>query len=500
MDANIFGSIGLGIAQGLERGTQNAYNIQQQGINQRLQIQKMAEDSQYKQQMMSMQKDSSEQQRKEFELKMREYDMKFATMEQYTAFDAYSADGDVGHLNRMLSKSPLTKERANAVRFEKLNPSETSDIKMLSEKFGLDEVTPSVSKNYIKAIRPDGSVDIMPMNGLYVATGYATTKAKDRRARLMEDAELAHKEASAKKEQAMAGYYESGGDRKGTTALEQLKLRGALREEFDYQVSDALVQQPDLLYNAIQTGQTEIEIDGQKLSTAKSAKVIQGKETMSATDRTYLDGLDDASKSFKVLKTKLQDPKMDWNAIAKVKSEIAAVTGTDWTKATPEEKSAMLQKFSFNSELQTAMASYIKAMSGAAVSDSERDFYKDTITKGNWATKETALASIDGFISGVDRSLTNKLDNLATQVPYDVLQRKQRMKGTQPKGSKPPMPSKDAVEGASDDYKTPPPLGPRVGDKAKFGDTVVTISNVNPDGSLEVTLPDGTTKTLRGTK
>jgi len=82
------------------------------------------------------------------------------------------------------------------------------------------------------------------------------------------------------------------------------------------------------------------------------------------------------------------------------------------------------------------------------------------------------------------------------------------MTGTKSKGQetkstsngKPPMPSKDAVEGASDDYRTPPPLGPKVGDKAKFGDSIVTISNVNPDGSLEVTLPDGTTKTLRGTK
>lgn len=216
MDANIFGNIGLGIAQGLERGTQNAYNIQNQGMSQRLQIQKMAEDSQYKQQMLSMSQDSAGRQQKEFEAKMREYDMKFAVQDQYAAFEAYSADGDVSHLNRLLAKSPLTKERANAVRFEKLNPTEQADTSMLAEKFGLDVITPAVSKNYVKAIRQDGSVDIMPMTGLYIATGYATTKDKERRAKLMEDAELAHKEAQTAKENAMAEKYANGGGAEDT--------------------------------------------------------------------------------------------------------------------------------------------------------------------------------------------------------------------------------------------------------------------------------------------
>lgn len=498
MDANIFGSIGQGIAQGMERGIQNAYNIQQQGFNQRLQIQKMASE----QQSNEIKKTQLELQTEQMRIQLDEYKKKQLNETASRAYASYMDDGNPRHLNNMLQESPdLRKLFQGVVRVDPLNPQSDED-KRLFESLGYsgDMTNPLVKKRFIKATMPDGSVTIGDMHNMGIGAGLWKNWTDDKLKARATEAEIAHKEASTKKEEAMAGYYESGGERKGTTALEQIKLRGALREEFDAQVGEELIQNPDLLYNAIQTGQTEIEIGGQKLPTAKAAKVMQGKETMSSTDRTYLDGLDDASKSFKVLKTKLQDPKMDWNAIAKVKSEIAAVTGTDWTKATPEEKAAMLQKFSFNSELQTAMASYIKAMSGAAVSDAEREFYKDTITKGNWAIKETALASIDGFIAGVDRSLTNKLDNLATQVPYDVLQRKKRMSGTQSPGNKPPIPSKTAVEGASEDYKTPPPLGPKVGDKAKFGDSIVTISKVNPDGSLEVILPDGTSKTLRGTK
>jgi len=497
MDANIFGSIGQGISQGLERGMQNAYNVQQQGFNQRLQIQKMATE----QQTNEIRKSQLELQTEQMRIQLDEYKKKQLNETASRAYASYMDDGNPRHLNNMLQESPDLRELfQGVVRVDPLNPQSDED-KRLFESLGYsgDMTTPLVKKRFIKATMPDGSVTIGDMHNMGIGAGLWKNWTDDKLKSRAAEAEIAHKEASTKKEEAMAGYYETGGDRKGATPLEQIKLRGALREEFDAQVGEELIQNPDLLFTAIQTGQTEIEIGGQKLPTAKAAKVIQGKETMSTTDRTYLDGLDDASKSFKVLKTKLQDPKMDWNAIAKVKSEIAAVTGTDWTKATPEEKSAMLQKFSFNSELQTAMASYIKAMSGAAVSDSEREFYKDTITKGNWATKETALASIDGFIAGVDRSLTNKLDNLYTQVPYDVLQRKQRMKGTT-KDSKPPLPSKEAVVGASDDYKTPPPLGPKVGDKAKFGDSIVTINKVNFDGTLEVTLPDGTTKTLRGNK
>lgn len=204
MDANIIGNAGVGLAQGLERGLQNAYQINRQGMTDRLQIQKMAEDSKYKEQ-------SSNMQQKEFDLKMREYDMKFAVQEQYMAFDAYTADGDVDHLNRLLKKSPITAERAGAIRFEKLNSNEPADARMLSNDFGISTITPLVAKNYIKAIKPDGSVQIMPMNGLYVATGYSSTKDKETRAKLAASADLAYKESQTTENLAKAAYYDGKG-------------------------------------------------------------------------------------------------------------------------------------------------------------------------------------------------------------------------------------------------------------------------------------------------
>lgn len=426
MDANILGSVGIGLSQGLEKGLQSAYQINRQGMMDRIQIQKMAEDSQYKQQDMAMKQNSFEQQKKEFELKLHEYDMKFATIEQYSAFDAYAVDGDVEHLNRLLKRSPLTKERAGAVRFEKLNPNEEADKRLLANEHGLSEITPAVSKNYIKAIKPDGSVQIMPMHGLYTVTGYATAKDKETRAKLMEDAELAFKQESARKAGAEADYYGSKGSAEGGEQF--YKTQKAKKEYTDSMIEEVAISNPEAVGAAVISDENEIDFNGAIMPVAKVAKAAQGKNDMSATDRQYLDGLYDASISFKAIKTKLEDDKIDRNALKKAWSEIASISGAEMAKMTPADREQFLNKLSLDSETRLAAAAFIKAMSGSAVSDAERAYYLDLITKGDWSTKEAALATIEGFRTGLNRSYENKLDSLKNFVPYDVYTRRGQRK------------------------------------------------------------------------
>ncbi len=76
----------------------------------------------------------------------------------------------------------------------------------------------------------------------------------------------------------------------------------------------------------------------------------------------------------------------------------------NYQKMTPEQKQAFIDRAGFDSELKTVMAGYIKAMSGAAVSDEERKFYESAILGGNWSNKEAALASMKGFITGGGRN------------------------------------------------------------------------------------------------
>lgn len=513
MDANILGNVGVGLSQGLERGINSAYQINRQGMMDRIQIQKMAEDSQYKQQDMAMKQNSFEQQKKEFELKLHEYDMKFATIEQYSAFDAYSVDGDVEHLNRLLKRSPLTKERAGAVRFEKLNPNESSDIRLLASEHGLSEITPTVAKNYIKAIKPDGSVQIMPMNGLYTVTGYATAKDKETRAKLMEDAELAFKQESARKAGAEADYYGSKGSSEGGEQF--YKTAKAKKEYTDSMIEEVAISNPEAVGAAVIGDENEIDFDGTVMPVAKVAKAAQGKNDMSATDRQYLDGLYDASTSFKAIKTKLEDDKIDRNALKKAWSEIASISGAEMAKMTPADREQFLNKLSLDSETRLAAAAFIKAMSGAAVSDQERAYYLDLITKGDWSTKEASLATIEGFRTGLNRSYENKLDSLKNFVPYDVYTRRgQRKTLLGGQGSKQdvkmdakglPLPSKQAVEGSDDtNYKIPPPPPQLVnaivpGEVVKYqGRQGKVLKNV--DGIITLEFEDGTTATLKAPK
>jgi len=475
MDANIIGSIGQGVAQGLERGTQSAYNIQQQGFNQRLQIQKMAEDSQYKQQAMSMQQDSAERQKKEFELKMREYEMKFAVQDQYIAFEAYSADGDVAHLNRMLAKSPLTKERANAVRFEKLNPVEQADTSMLAEKFGLDVITPAVSKNYVKAIRQDGSVDIMPMTGLYIATGYATTKDKESRAKLMEDAELAHKQAQAAKENAMAIKYASGGDSDSTALQKNYQF---LKGKDDKLGEDYLKKETGWA----PTSQTKEGLELEKVKKELPTDFF---------DKTYVPGTPEYRElEPKVQKIeKLAGIKLDSATRKEISNLKQIITLADpATKLTDADTGLIdntfgnIGKYISDKSPAEAKSAYSQIMTsirnatyGATLPAAEMSAFANaygTLYQQTPAIRDSLRTALKGvqakldayayvgdeavshFRFGADeKKLNGIIDNLQSLIDAT------EAKGPSKKAIKPniTLPNKAASDGASDDYKTPPP-------------------------------------------
>ncbi len=510
MNANILGNAGIGISQGLEKGLQNAYRINRQGFSDRQAIQKAAEDSQYKQQDMSMRKQEFEQKVKEYDYKIREFDIKLATMDQYAAFDAYSVDGDVSHLNNLLKKSPLTKERANAIRFEKLNPTNQEDTRLLATEYGLDEITPEAAKSYIKAIKPDGTVQIMPMQGLYTLTGYAKTKDAETRAKLAEEASLAHVQAQTKKLNAEASSLGS------PDGLKSMQIKEAQRKERGAIMEDIATNNPEVIGKAVMGNDNDIDFDGTVIPVAQLAKAAQGDNKLSATDRQYLDGLYDATTSFKAIETKLKSDTIDRNAVKKAWAEIASITGADYAKMSEADKTQFIDKLSLDSETRLAAAAFIKAMSGAAVSDSERAYYLDLITKGDWSTKEASLATIKGFREGLNRSYVNKLDSLKNFTPYEVYTRRGQVKSilgettkepskNQPIG-KPPLPNKNMdFNGTEEDYKTPPPPIPNKpesipeGTVVKYGNQTGTIlKNVN--GIITLKLQDGTTVTVGAAK
>ena len=99
-------------------------------------------------------------------------------------------------------------------------------------------------------------------------------------------------------------------------------------------------------------------------------------------------------------------------------------------KASPETKEKILAKFEFDSQLQTAIAEYIKAMSGAAVTDQERQGFTNTILTNVWSNKDAALASMTGFVKQLDRTLNNRVEDLKTNYPRTYLDKKRLVRST----------------------------------------------------------------------
>ena len=510
MDANIIGSIGLGVSQGLEKGIQNAYQITRQGMQDRMAIQKMAEESQARQMTMSTQELQMQQMRLQLEALQQDKLKRTA----YDATNAFFEDGNYRHLNNALQSNPDLKQLFMGVtRVDPLDMNNEADKRMFEEIGGVNYGSPEARKRYVKATMPDGSTMVADMFALAKGNGTWKTWNDEKLTQREKEAEIAYKSASAIKAEAEAAYYGSKGSAEGGEQF--YKTQKAKKEYTDSMIEEVAISNPEAVGAAVISNENEIDFNGAIMPVAKVAKAAQGKNDMSATDRQYLDGLYDASISFKAIKTKLEDDKIDRNALKKAWSEIASISGAEMAKMTPADREQFLNKLSLDSETRLAAAAFIKAMSGSAVSDAERAYYLDLITKGDWSTKEASLATIEGFRTGLNRSYENKLDSLKNFVPYDVYTRRgQRKTLLGEQGSKQdvkrdgkglPLPSKQAVEGSDDtNYKIPPPP-PQVvnaivpGEVVKYqGKQGKVLKNVG--GIITLEFEDGTTATLKAPK
>ena len=105
MDANIIGNAGVGLAQGLEKGISNAYQINRQGMTDRLAIQKMAEESKAREMTTSMQSAQLDL----FKEQIKKLNEDRLQKTAYNATNAYFTDGNYRHLNNALQETPELK-------------------------------------------------------------------------------------------------------------------------------------------------------------------------------------------------------------------------------------------------------------------------------------------------------------------------------------------------------------------------------------------------------
>jgi len=509
MDANILGNVGIGLSQGLEKGLQNAYQINRQGMMDRLSIQKMAEESKARQVTMSTQ----ELQMQQMKIQLEQLQKNKLKETAYNATNAFFEDGNYRHLNNALQETPELKSLfGNVTRVDPLDTNNPADMRMFQEIGGQDYSAPETRKRYVKVTDSEGNTRIADMFAVAKNNGTWKTWNDEKLTQREKEAEIAFKSASTLKAEAEAAYYGSKGSSEGGEQF--FKTQKAKKEYTDAMIEEVAISNPEAVGKAVIGDETEVDFNGAVMPVARVAKAAQGKNEMSATDRQYLDGLYDASTSFKAIKTKLMDDKIDRNALKKAWSEIASISGSDLAKMTPADKEQFLNKLSLDSETRLAAAAFIKAMSGSAVSDTERAYYLDLITKGDWSTKEASLATIEGFRTGLNRSYENKIDSLKNFVPYEVYTRRGQRKnliGEEPKQEVKrdtkglPLPSKQNVEDTDDKSYMAPPPPTEVVNAIEPGETVAykgkqgkVLKNVG--GIITLEFEDGTTANLKAPK
>lgn len=470
MDANIIGNVGAGLAQGLERGLQNAYQINRQGMTDRLAIQKMAEESRARQVTQSTQ----ELQMEQMQLQLAEFKKAKLKEAAYNATNAYFTDGNYRHLNNAFQETPELKSLfGNVARVEPLNPNSQEDVRMFQELGGENFDSPETRKRYVKTINQDGTTKITDMFALAKANGTWKTWTDEQFSSLEKEAKIAEINAKAK-------YYEGKGI--GGSGEKTAMQKNA---EYLENIDPALKED----YLKKETGWAPTTTT-KELTEVDKARATVLKTNPKFFETTYQPGTDEyrqmepnIQKIEKNLGIKLNST--DKKEMADIKRIITL--GDTAKKLTPEDTGMVdnlvgnIKKYVSNDAPAEAKNAYSQMMTtirnslyGATLTDNEMVtftqafgslYQQDKAVKSALKTSLEAIkAKMSTFTEVGDEAVTHFrygadttkleqiIDNLDTMIA--TVEGKQGSKGS----IKPniPLPSKTADAG-SGDYRTPPP-------------------------------------------
>lgn len=495
MDANIIGSIGVGVSQGLERGIQNTYQINRQGMQDRRAIQKIAEESQARQMTMSTQ-----------ELQMQQMQMQLKQLKEdklkrtaYDATNAFFEDGNYRHLNNALQSDPEIKSLFMGVtRVDPLDMNNNEDIRQFQALGGEVYDSPETRKRYVKATMQDGSTMVADMFAL--AKGNGTWKTWN-------DTKLDEREKEAKiaEMKAKAAYYEgrgAGGTGEKTAMQKNADYLGnidpALKDgylrkeagwapttttkelnEVDKARTTILKENPRFFETVYQPGTDEyrkMEPNIQKIEKNLGIKLTSADKKEMADIKRIIT-LGDVSKGLTPEDTGMID-----NLVGNLKKYVS-------DDAPSEAKNAYSQMMTtirnglYGATLPAAeMTSFTQAFGSLYQQDKAVKSALKTALEATKANMETFTdvgdEAVTHFRYGADSAKLSKIiENLDTMIA--TVDGKQGSKGS----IKPniALPSKSVASGTNEGYKTPPPAStPKYneGQRAKLKDgTIVVYSN-----------------------
>ena len=495
MDANILGNVGVGLAQGLERGLQNAYQINRQGMTDRLAIQKMAEESKAREMTANMQNVQMEQ----MQLQLAEFKKTKLKETAYNATNAYFTDGNYRHLNNALQETPELKSLFGGItRVDPIDTNNEADMRMFQEAGGQDYSTPEARKRYVKVTDASGNTRIADMFAEAKKNGTWKTWTDEQFSNLEKEAKIA--ELNAK-----AAYYEGkgiGGTGEKTAMQKNAdyleKIDPTLKEDYlkketgwapttttkeltevDKARATVLKTNPDFFKTTYVPGTDEyrqMEPNIQKIEKNLGIKLTSADKKEMADIKRIIT-LGDIAK-----KLTPEDTGMIDNLVGNVKKYVS-------DDAPAEAKNAYSQMMTtvrnglYGATLPPAeMTSFTQAFGSLYQQDKA---VKSSLKTALEATKakmevfsDVGDEAVTHFRYGADAVKLNKIiENLDTMIA--AIDGKHGSKGS----IKPniPLPSKSAASGTNEDYKTPPTASaPKYneGQRAKLKDgTIVVYTN-----------------------
>lgn len=455
-----------GIAQGLqtvEQGMLRAEDVK----NRRQHLNMQAKNQQIQQGMMQTQSNMQEMQMQMLQARLAAMEKSQAQETFFNSFDAFKQTGNASFLNEA-AKNPLLSKLVKDqgwVSFTSIN--DLSEDARTRLGYSEDKyLTPVV------ATKQDGSMQVVDIGATALMFGYG----KRDKTNLLEELDLKIKTADAKAKAAEATLKQTEADsaiqwlqqNEGATYADYISytktaeagVKGKKDQlEFDIKQEETLISdyvlgnQKEAISMFEASGADEkIKIGDKEVPILKVAKQAQGDAVWK--DKQIVMNVAKTYNNFRDIKPLVEDPKIEWGAPDKIIAEAERYLGEDNfikkalsylnigddAKAREEMRKGLekmspgLARIGLDTRVMTALAAYIKDMSGAAVTNEEREFYKKLATGGTWATKEAFLSSVENFMGGLQSSYKNSLEGAKDMYPYDYMQMKNDLNTGMPIG------------------------------------------------------------------
>lgn len=194
---------------------------------------------------------------------------------------------------------------------------------------------------------------------------------------------------------------------------------------------------------------TKVNINGKDITIRELARQEQGDRKLDAATTQMMRGKSTVYKGVMGIR-KTMEGLEEWNMLTKLDANARKITGKSLSEmgdavkgffadsvgtdnqakdankleADLRKKATEADRTEIESKIFVVMADYIKAMSGAAVSEEERQSYLSGMGADWMTSKEGFMSATKGFADQIKVSIDDNLDAIATTHPFDYLMMK----------------------------------------------------------------------------